>query len=68
MLSIDIVFYTNKLRKSLEVWRRRLRTWCGLAADEAVMSSDFEEEMERQVRMAAKDYFGVDIGENTFVG
>ncbi len=67
MFSIDIAFYTNKLRRTLELWRRTLRAWCGLV-DEAVMSRDFEEEMERQVRMAAKDYFGVEIGENTFVG
>lgn len=68
MFSIDIAFYTNKLRKTMELWRMRLRAWFGLRADGAVMSRDFEEEMERQVRMAAKDYFGVEIGEDTFVG
>jgi len=68
MFSIDVAFYTNKLRRTLELWRRTLRAWCGFGADGAVMSRDFEEEMERQVRIAAKDYFGVEIGENTFVG
>lgn len=46
---------------------RRMRAWCSLGEDELVMSRDFEEEIEKQVRVAAQEYLGVEIGDS-FLG
>jgi hypothetical protein len=67
MLSLDFAFYSSKLRVWFRMWRFRLR---GVAVKDNVYEGGggFEEEIEKQMRMVAKDHLGVEIDERAFVG
>ena len=63
MLSLDLAFYTSKLK----MWFK-LTIGGGRRVNNGIGNGGFEEELEVQMRATAKEYFGIELEDGVFNG
>ena len=68
MLSLDFAFYTSKLRIWIRLWLGSLTIHGRQRPDNGIGNGGFEEELEMQMRAAAKEYLGIELGDGVFDG